>query len=66
MTALAILRQDAQDAMAAAILEREMPTGDTGPDTLGVAAARYVKAKEAGRKRTLRNDRFGIARLRRS
>lgn len=58
-------RQDAQEALAAAILERDVPKPAPVPMsvTLDAAAARYLRAKDARQKRSIRNDRMGLARL---
>ena len=57
-------KDDARDALAARILERDKrrePPPDT--ITLGMMAEKYLLHKEAARKRSIRNDRMALARL---
>src|SRR5262245_48605317 len=53
----------AEKALAAALLGLNVPTAPAESITLGAAIERYLKAKEAGQKRSVRNDRMGLARL---
>jgi len=57
-------KDDAREALAARILERDKrrePPPDT--ITLGAMAEKYLLHKEAARKRSIRNDRMALARL---
>jgi integrase len=58
-------KQDAQDALAARILDRDVPpTPPAAPViTFKAMTERYLKEKEAGRKKTIQNDREALARF---
>ena len=59
-------REDAQNALAERVLERDTPATAPPPEehTFADAVARYLATKDAEGKRSIRDDRLNLARLR--